>query len=262
LSDYRLQLLPSAYDEELLSLSVVVPAYNEEQRLPASLTSIETYLQTRPLTDYEILVVDDGSTDGTARCVQEFARDHRNVRLLSNESNRGKGFSVRHGMLASQGAWVLFTDADLSAPISELPKLEGAVQGSAAAVAIGSRALDPNLVGVHQPAGRELAGRIFNLTMRAVTGLPFLDTQCGFKLYRRDAAQAIFSRQRLDGFGFDVEDLYLARVLGFYVVEVPVRWNNVEGTKVSLGHGLKSFLDPVVVRWNHLRGLYSDVRTT
>ena len=240
----------------MLALSVVVPAYNEEERLPTSLSSIETYLKTRALRGYEILVVDDGSTDRTAECVQEFAQAHPEVTLLRNGANRGKGFSVRHGMLAAGGDWALVTDADLSAPISELAKLEAAAQETDAAVAIGSRALNPALVGVHQPASRELAGRVFNQVMRTVTGLPFLDTQCGFKLYRKDAIKPIFSRQRLNGFGFDVEDLYIARLLGFRVTEVPVRWNNVEGTKVSLTHGLKSFIDPVTVRLNDLRGLY------
>jgi len=163
---------------------------------------------------------------------------------------------VRHGMLKAAGGWILFSDADLSAPIDELPKLLGAAQGSNAAVAIGSRALDRSLIGVHQSRWRELSGIVFNVLMRLLTGLRFADTQCGFKLYRRDAARQVFERQRLDGFGFDVEDLFIARRLGLSAIEVPVKWNNVEGTKVGLTEGLRSFLDLLVIRWNGVRGLY------
>jgi hypothetical protein len=159
-------------------------------------------------------------------------------------------------MLAAKGEWSLCTDADLSTPISEIEKLSVAAKREQAAVAIGSRALDRSLVGVHQPAGREYAGRVFNLVMRLITGLPFSDTQCGFKLYRADAIQRVFTNQQLDSFGFDVEDLFLARLFEFKVVEVPVRWNNVEGTKVSLWHGLDSFLDPLRIRWFQIRGKY------
>jgi dolichyl-phosphate beta-glucosyltransferase len=178
------------------------------------------------------------------------------VRLLRNPGNRGKGYSVRHGMLEARGEWILFSDADLSAPIEELPQLQKAAEKQKARIAIGSRALDRSLIGVHQSRLREVSGIFFNAVMRMLTGLPFADTQCGFKLYHRDAAQIVFSRQRLDGFGFDVEDLYIARVHGIRAVEVPVRWNNVEGTKVSLLHGARSFSDLLLVRWNHLRGRY------
>lgn len=178
------------------------------------------------------------------------------VRLVSNPGNRGKGYSVRHGMLEARLDWRLFTDADLSAPIGELDKLFEAVERTGARIAIGSRGLDRSLIGVHQPATREYAGRLFNVAMRLITGLPYKDTQCGFKLYHAEAAKAVFSRQQLDGFGFDVEDLVIAKSLGIPTVEVPVRWNNVEGTKVSLAQGLNSFLDPVRVRWKELKGEY------
>ena len=171
--------------------------------------------------------------------------------MLQNPGNRGKGYAVRHGMLEAEGEWVLYTDADLSAPIEEFDKLCVAAASGHAQVAIGSRALDRSLVQVHQAAFREYSGRFFNLVMRMVTGLPFRDTQCGFKLFRREAAQAIFSRQKLDGFSFDVEDLYIAKKLGIPVVEVPVRWRNVEGTKVSLASGLRSFQDLVLIRRLH-----------
>ena len=148
------------------------------------------------------------------------------------------------------------TDADLSSPIEELAKLIDAVRGQSADIAIGSRAIDRSLVSVRQPVFREYSGRLFNLVMRMVTGLTFMDTQCGFKLFHRRAVEPIFSRQILDGFGFDVEDLFIAKALGFKAVEVPVRWANVEGTKVSLSSGLNGFLDLVRVRWYQLTGRY------
>lgn len=238
-------------------LSIVIPAYNEEARLPATLRTVLDYLDRAWPRQFEILVVDDGSSDGTAACVKEAARARPELRLLRNPGNRGKGYSVRHGMLKARGQWVLFTDADLSAPIEEIEKLWEAVQLEDAAIAIGSRALDRSLIGVHQPWWREWAGRIFNFFMRVLVGLPFRDTQCGFKLFRRDAVQAIFPRQRIERFGFDVEVLYLARKLGFKTVEVPVRWNHAEGTRVSmLRDSLDMFLDLLRVRWNWHRGLY------
>jgi len=154
------------------------------------------------------------------------------------------------------GEWALFSDADLSSPIEELDKLWSAAEREQAAVAIGSRALDRSLIGVPQPFFRDRVGRFFNLAMRLVTGLPFRDTQCGFKLFDAGAAQAIFSRQLLNGFGFDVEVLYIARRLRYKCVEVPVRWNDVAGTKVSFWRGLAAFLDPLKVRWNSLIGKY------
>ena len=199
----------------------------------------------------EILVVDDGSRDGTTKVASG-----EGVRLLRNPGNRGKGYSVKHGMLEAKGEWCLFTDADLSSPIGELEKLWSAAQAADAKVAVGSRAVDRSLVGVHQSPLRELSGRVFNLAMRIVTGLPFKDTQCGFKLFEAGAAREVFSRQQLDGFGFDVEVLFIARCLGCRAVEVPVRWDNVEGTKVSLFLGVAAFLDPLRVRWNWLQGKY------
>jgi hypothetical protein len=164
-------------------------------------------------------------------------------------------------MLRAASEWVLFTDADLSTPIEELHKLYGAVQKGQAAIAIGSRAVDRSLVSVHQSAFRELSGKTFNVVMRMMTGLPFRDTQCGFKLYRADAAREVFSRQQLEGFSFDVEDLYIARRLGLPAVEVPVRWANVEGTKVSALEGVRSFTDLLRIRWYGVSGRYRRART-
>lgn len=244
------------YNVTVPEISIIIPAYNEQQRLPSTLEAVAGYLAARR-TPFEILVVDDGSTDATAATAKRFCADHSQVRLLRNPGNRGKGYSVRHGMLEAQGEWALFTDADLSAPITELEKLMEAVRRQQAAVAIGSRALNRSLIGVHQPRWREWAGRVFNLLMRLMVGLPFRDTQCGFKLFRRDAAQALFRLQRIERFGFDVEVLYLASKLGFKTVEVPVRWDHAEGTRVSmLRDSLDMFLDLLRVRWWWWRGAY------
>ncbi|MEN6603967.1 MAG: dolichyl-phosphate beta-glucosyltransferase [Bryobacteraceae bacterium] len=239
------------------SISIVIPAFNEERRLPATLDAILDYLHGADFTASEVLVVDDGSRDATSRVIQDYAVRHPQVRLLQNPGNHGKGYSVRHGMLEARSDWVLFTDADLSAPITELEKLINAARERHAQVAIGSRALDRSLIKIHQSFFREYAGRIFNLCMRVVTGLNFWDTQCGFKLFEARAAREIFRRQRLDGFSFDVEALFLARKLGFRAIEVPVRWSHAEGTKVSMfADSLRMFSDLFRIRWNHLRGLY------
>ena len=233
------------------SISIIIPAYNEKDRLPGSLQAVAAYLGSNAWDFVEVVVVDDGSRDGTA----EGARA-TGARVLVNPGNRGKGYSVRHGVLEAKGEWVLVTDADLSAPIGELEKLWRAAQSERAEVAIGSRAVDRSLVGVHQPALREWIGRAFNLAMRLITGLPFRDTQCGFKLFETAAGRELFRRQRLDGFGFDVEVLFIAQRLGYRCLEVPVRWDNVEGTKVSTWLGLKAFLDLLRVRWNGITGKY------
>jgi glycosyltransferase involved in cell wall biosynthesis len=232
----------------------VVPAYNEAARFPITLPKLAGFCERHG--SVELLVVDDGSRDNTSALIEDFARERDFVRLLRNPANKGKGYSVRHGMREAKGDWILSTDADLSSPIEEVEKLLAAVEREQAAAAIGSRALDRSLVGVHQAPLREWSGRVFNVVMRLATGLPFRDTQCGFKLYRRDAALAIFERQRLEGFGFDVEDLMIARLHGFKVVEVPVRWDNVEGTKVSALNGARAFWDLAVVRWHQVRGRY------
>ena len=233
------------------SLSIVIPAYNEERRLPQTLRQVLDWLACGSFSFREVIVVDDGSRDKTACVVAEFAKANGWVRLARNPGNRGKGYAVRHGMLEAKGEWILYTDADLSTPIGELEKLCRAAREHEASIAIGSRAVDRRMVEVPQQPLREWSGRFFNLVMRAVTGLTFKDTQCGFKLYRADAARQIFSRQKQDGFSFDVEDLLIARRLGVRAVEVPVRWANVEGTKVRLSQGIKSFLDLVRIRMDH-----------
>jgi len=241
----------------LPALSIVIPAYNEQSRLPGTLTRVLAYLDSAPWREPEVLVVDDGSRDLTAALVEEWAGRDPRVRLLRNPGNRGKGYSVRHGMMEARGEWVLFSDADLSAPIEELDALWAALERTPAAVAIGSRALNRGLIGVHQSKFRETAGRFFNLVMRLVCGLPFWDTQCGFKLFRRDAARDVFSRLRLERFGFDVEALFIARLKGYKTIEVPVRWNHADGTKVSMFRdSADMFLDLLRVRRNQLLGRY------
>jgi glycosyltransferase involved in cell wall biosynthesis len=247
-------------------LSIVIPAYNEEARLPRTLARIREYFSASrvlpdlppdfALTEIEILVVDDGSQDGTARIVEEWSRELPQVRLISNGDNRGKGYSVRHGMLESRGRLALFTDADLSSPIEEIEKLLAAL-AAGNDVAIGSRALDRSLITIHQSIVREWAGIIFNGFVRAITGLPFYDTQCGFKIFRRDPSRAVFEQQRIDGFGFDPEILFLAKRHGLRTAEVPVRWAHDPATKVHvIRDSFIMFCDLIYIRWNWLIGRY------
>lgn len=218
---------------------------------------MDAYLCRKDFLFAEIIVVDDGSTDGTVNLVERWEREHPGFRLLRNPGNRGKGFAVRQGMLEARGDWILSTDADLSTPIGESDKLLAAADAAQAQIAIGSRALNRALVGVHQSPLREGSGRLFNVIMRLITGLPFRDTQCGFKLFRAEAAREIFSRQTLDGFSFDVEDLMIAKLLGYRAIEVPVVWNNVEGTKVGMLAGMESFVALLGIRWRAFTGRYA-----
>jgi glycosyltransferase involved in cell wall biosynthesis len=238
--------------------SIVIPAFNEAARLPRALKTIRAYLLERDF-DAEVVVVDDGSTDATAQTVQEaelgWPDALRGVRLVSNGVNRGKGYSVRHGMLEAKGAIALFTDADLSAPIEEFDKLLAALAN--ADVAIGSRAMDRRLISVHQSRLREIAGIIFNRFVRLFTGLPFEDTQCGFKAFVMSRARIIFEQQRIERFGFDPEILFLAKRHGLRAVEVPVRWAHDPATKVNVySDSVKMFLDLLVIRWNAILGRY------
>jgi glycosyltransferase involved in cell wall biosynthesis len=238
------------------SLSIIVPAYNEQVRLPDTLRHIQDYLLRSDFRFHEILIVDDGSTDGTVAAAKEFAGCDPNIRVLHNTGNHGKGYCVRQGMLKATGEWRLFSDADLSTPIEEIEKLWCAVERDGGEIAIGSRAVDRSLIGVHQPGFRENAGKVFNAVMRATIGLPIADTQCGFKLFRGDIAHEIFSRQTIERFGFDVEVLYIAFKRGYTVAEVPVRWNHVEGSKVGMLTGLKAFAELAEIRIKSLRGRY------
>lgn len=242
---------------EPVFLSVVIPAFNEQQRIGASLREVCAWLKGREHS-WEIVVVDDGSSDGTAQAVRELIPAEPSLRLLELSPNRGKGFAVRAGVLAARGEIILFSDADLSAPIEELDRLLAPLQNGFA-LAFGSRALKREWITVRQSARRELAGKCFNLALRLITGLNYSDTQCGFKAYRREAAQRIFPLQRIAGFGFDPEILFLARKLGFPAVEVPVHWAHREGSKVRvLRDGMRMVLDLARIRWNDLTGKYSS----
>jgi dolichyl-phosphate beta-glucosyltransferase len=235
-------------------LSIIIPAYNEELRLPATLDQLAAFLPTL-CQDTEVLVVDDGSQDRTAAVSESYRAKIPALRVVPNGVNRGKGYSVRHGMMEARGRNVLFTDADLSAPIEEAPKLLAALQNYD--VAIGSRALDRNLIEVHESPFREFAGIVFNTIVRVVLRLPFVDTQCGFKAFRREPCRILFEQQRIERFGFDPELLYLARHHGLHTTEIPVRWAHSPATKVNmLRDSVQMFLDIFTIRWNALLGRY------
>lgn len=235
------------------SLSVIIPAYNEAERLPPTLAALAAYFAAQDRA-VEVLVVDDGSSDGTATVPLRpaGAPQHITWRMLKNDGNRGKGFSVRHGMMAATGDRLLFTDADLSAPISELPRLEAALDRGAD-IAIGSRR-QRELILAHQSWFRENAGRVFNGIVRMSLGLPYVDTQCGFKLFTREAALAVFPQQRIEGWGFDPEVLWLARRMGYEIAEVPVAWSHADGAKIRMMRdSLGMFREVLAIRRLHAR---------
>ena len=213
-------------------LSVVVPAYNEEERLPRTLDRLKEYYDAQPY-DYDVAVVSDGSKDRTADIAHEFARANGRFRLISYPDNQGKGYAVRTGMLEATGDLILFCDADLATPQEETEKLlERMNQG--ADVAIGSRPLQASNLEVRQPWYREMLGRSFNLAVQTIGIRGIDDTQCGFKMFTAAANKDIFSRCKLNGFGFDFEALMVARDLGYRIDEVPIRWRHQEGSKVVL----------------------------
>jgi dolichyl-phosphate beta-glucosyltransferase len=245
-------------------LSLVVPAYNEEKRLPATLERIAQYLLSRDFS-YELLIVDDGSRDETSRVAREFSARHPWARLLRYEDaggravNRGKGFAVRQGMLASRGRDALFSDADLSTPIEELEKLLPPLSRGDCDIAIASRALPDSNLAVHQPWHREAMGRTFNFFVRRAIHTTVSDTQCGFKAMRGDVARRLFALARVDGFGFDTELIFLAAKKGLRVREIPVTWRHAEESRVSpLTAPLQMMRELLEVRLNDLRGLYEE----
>jgi glycosyltransferase involved in cell wall biosynthesis len=238
-----------------LSYSIVIPAYNESARLGATLEKVLAYVHAQGW-NAEVIVVNDGSSDSTAEIVRDFARKDPTLRLVENPGNRGKGYSVRNGMLNARGRIVLFSDADLSSPIEEAPKLLKALEAGAE-IAIGSRWLRSESQTQRQPLHRQLFGRIFNLLLRMILGLKFKDTQCGFKAFKQPAVQAIFPLQKIERWGFDPEILFLARKFGFKVQEISVAWSHRDGTSINpLVDGGRMFLEMLHIRWNDLTGKY------
>jgi glycosyltransferase involved in cell wall biosynthesis len=235
-----------------IQLSVVIPAYNEASRLPATLERVLVYLDQQSLR-FEVLAVDDGSSDGTAEQVEPLAAADQRLRLL-REPHRGKGAAVKAGALAARGAVVLFCDADLCHPVEDLTRLPGYLDRAQVAIASregkGAERLD-------EPRYRHLMGRCFNLLVRLLAVRGIQDTQCGLKCFTRNAARELFLRQTIDGFGFDVEILYLARRRGFRIVEVPITWRSVPSSRVDpIRDTLRMVTDVLRVRWNDLRGCY------
>jgi dolichyl-phosphate beta-glucosyltransferase len=236
-------------------VSIVIPAFNESARIGDSIRKIDAFMQRSTLL-FELIVVDDGSSDATADVVRRSRA--KNLRLIRNEQNHGKGYAVRHGVLEARGQYVLFSDADLSAPIEELEKLLDVAVKENIDVVIGSRALDRKYIEKHQSRFRELGGMSFNLMVRALLGLRLHDTQCGFKLFQRERSRRIFEQQTTFGFGFDPELLFLAKRNGLRIRETSVRWSHAEGSKVNpVKDGLRMFLDLVRIRWNAFVGRYS-----
>ncbi len=236
-------------------LSIVIPAYNECARLEGTLDRVLRCVEERGW-DAEVLVVDDGSKDQTSAIVEHWIETHPRLHLIQNPGNRGKGYSVRNGLLQAAGDIVMFTDADLSAPIEEAERLIAAINAGAD-VAIGSRWLDKQRQTKHQPLHRRFFGRCFNAVTREIMGLPYQDTQCGFKAFRRPAAQVIFRLQRIERWGFDPEILFIARKLGYKVQEVAVTWGHDERSKMSyLKDGMKMLEEMAVIRSNSVAGRY------
>jgi dolichyl-phosphate beta-glucosyltransferase len=236
-------------------ISIVIPAYNESARIGKALGEVVRVVRERAW-QAEVLVVNDGSTDGTAAIVQDFAQLHPEVRLLNNPENRGKGFSVRHGVLNAVGEIVMFTDADLSAPMEEAERLFDALH-QGADIAIGSRWLQRERQIHKQPLYRQFFGRCFNAITRLIMGLPFADTQCGFKAFRRPVAQTIFQLQRIERWGFDPELLFIALKRGYKIQEVPVTWGHDERSRLSyLKDGIKMLEDIAYIRWEAFAGAY------
>jgi glycosyltransferase involved in cell wall biosynthesis len=246
---------PAASGKHYPSYSIVIPAYNESARIPATLNEVIGCVR-RYGWDAEVIVVNDGSTDSTRQVVLDFARTAPEVRILDNPGNRGKGYSVRSGLLQAFGEVVMFTDADLSAPMDEAERLFDAI-AQGADIAIGSRWLERGRQTHRQPLYRQFFGRCFNAVTRGVMGLHFADTQCGFKAFTRHAAQTVFQLQTIERWGFDPEILFIALKCGFKVVEVPVSWGHDARSRMSyLKDGIKMLEEIAIIRWNALRGRY------
>ncbi|MBV9209103.1 MAG: glycosyltransferase family 2 protein [Acidobacteria bacterium] len=242
------------------SLSIIVPAYNEAERLGLTLRTINDYLEKQAF-ETELIVVDDGSSDETVSVASAHLINSSRIKsqVIPVNPNQGKGHAVCTGLLAASAPVALFTDADLSTPITETPKLVSPIERGEYDLTFGSRALDRSLIGVHQPWRREQGGRVFNLIVRLSTGLPFWDTQCGFKAFRLSACRPIIEAATIDRFGFDVELLYVASLAGLRLREVPVRWDHNEGSKVSvMRDSLRMFDEVRTIRAQARRGVYDQ----
>jgi dolichyl-phosphate beta-glucosyltransferase len=213
-------------------LAVVIPAYNEESRILPTLERVRDYLSAQPYS-WSVTLVSDGSTDRTVELAEGFSAENLGFHVIANRPNRGKGHAVRTGMLQTEGELILFSDADLAAPIEEVEKLLEHMDAGAD-IAIGSRPLKESKLEIHQPFYREMLGRAFNLAVQTLAVRGIHDTQCGFKIFTKAAARDVFSRCKLDGFSFDFEALMIARDLGYRIAEVPIRWRHQEGSKVVL----------------------------
>ena len=247
-----------------VAVSVVIPAYNEEERLPMTLKRVYDYLSKRP-SSFELIVVDDGSTDRTAVVAERFFRSRKSgtCTVLKNSRNLGKGFSVKAGVLQAKGKYILFSDADLSTPIDELDKLLQPLREGCCDIAIASRSRKESDIRVRQPWYRTLMGKIFNVFVQVLAVRGIKDTQCGFKCFTRAAAMRIFPQQQLTRFGFDVEILYIARKAEYAILEVPVTWINSPQSRVHvITDSARMFSDLWRIRWNDFRGHYSCEKGT
>jgi len=245
-------------------ISIVIPAFDEAERLGDSIRQILSFIKRENLAA-ELIVVDDGSNDETAKIAEQTCAEFSDIdsRVIRYEPNRGKGFAVKTGLLQANGEVALFSDADLSTPIDELFKLVKPIQDGEYDVTFGSRALDRSLIGTHQPWRREQGGKVFNLLVRTLTGLPFWDTQCGFKAFNLQKFRPLLDLMTIDRFGFDVEFLYVANYKGLRLKEIPVRWDHCEGTKVSVFRDSQRMFNEVrQIRRNARNGLYNGRTST
>ena len=241
-------------------ISIVIPAFEESERLGDSIRKILSYIKKENLAA-ELIIVDDGSKDNTTEVGKKICAEFPELptKVIRYEQNRGKGFAVKTGLLEAQGEVALFSDADLSTPITELPKLVKPIQDGEYDVTFGSRALDRSLIGTHQPWRREQGGKVFNFIVRTLTGLPFWDTQCGFKAFNMQKFRPLLELMQIDRFGFDVEFLYVANFKGLRLKEIPVRWDHCEGTKVSVFRDSQRMFNEVrLIRKNAKNGVYGQ----